>query len=136
MSKNFLALDYGTTRIGVAMNMASLVEPLFVINHDAQSSNGEVSQEVLTQLQALCQEKKIDEIVLGISENDMAAKTTVFAKQLTRLLQLPVRLHDETLSSAEVQARLREAGVNLSRHQGPIDHYAAALILEDFLAIT
>lgn len=135
MSKNFLAIDYGTKRIGLAINVASLVEPLLVITHEAKSNEQGVSQEVLTALEAVCRERHIDEIVLGISENEMAAKTTAFAKQLTSFLQLPVQFHDETLSSAEVQARLREAGFNLSRHQGPIDHFAAALILEDFLAI-
>jgi RNase H-fold protein (predicted Holliday junction resolvase) len=48
-------------------------------------------------------------------------------------LALPIHLVDETLSSQEVAERLEAAAASLKKRQGPIDHYAAALILEEFL---
>lgn len=131
--KNFLSIDYGTKRIGLAFNVAILAEPLFVIDNQLSKSQEIVSDEAIEVIAKICVEKKIDEIVLGLSEAEMALKIQAFAEILRDKLSLPVNLVDETLSSHEVQKRMKEASFSLKKRQGPIDHYSAALILEDFL---
>ncbi len=129
----FLGIDYGTKRIGLAINIVSLVEPLSVIDNKIDLSHPIVDDEALVQIAKICEEKKIDKIVLGLSEALMAQKIKLFYSLLQEKLKLPIVLVDETLSSYEVGRRMKEAGFKLKKRQGPIDHYSAALILEDFL---
>lgn len=130
---NFLGIDYGTKRIGLAYNVLSLSEPLFVIDNQIDDQNPIVSDDALTKIAQICLEKKIDKIVLGLSEAAMAEKIKLFAKKIQEKINLPLVMIDETLSSHEVGQRMKEAGFNLKKRQGQIDHYAAALILEDYL---
>ncbi len=131
--KNFLGIDYGTKRIGLAINLASLVEPLVVLDNNLDQKQEIVSQAALNQIIEICQSRNIQQIVLGYSEAKMAEKTKLFAKFLKEKTDLPIVFADETLSSYEVARKMKEAAFSLKRRQGPIDHYAAALILEDFL---
>lgn len=130
---NYLGIDYGTKRIGLALNAFKLAEPLFVLENQITPEKPIVSDDALSKIAALCQEKKIEQIVLGISEAQMAEKIRIFANLLKEKIDLPIVLMDETLSSYEVGSRMKEAGFSLKKRQGPIDHYSAALILEDYL---
>lgn len=130
---NFLGIDYGTKRIGLAYNVLSLSEPLFVIDNQVNDQNPIASDDALAKIAQICFEKKIDQIILGLSEAEMAEKIKLFAKLLQEKINLPLIMVDETLSSHEVGRRMKEASFNLKKRQGPIDHYAAALILEDYL---
>lgn len=131
--ENFLAIDYGTKRIGLAYNVLSLAEPLFVIDNQIDDKNPIASDEALAKISQICQERRINKIILGLSESLMAIKIKHFAKLLEEKVNLPIILVDETLSSHEVGRRMKEAGFALKKRQGSIDHYSAALILEDFL---
>lgn len=134
--KNFLGIDYGTKRIGLAVNVASLVEPLLVLNNQLSDDQPTASMEVVSKIAKICLDQKIETIILGYSEALMAKKTKLFAEILKDNIDLPVIFSDETLSSHEVNRRMKEASFSLKKRQGPIDHYAAALILEDFLETT
>ena len=46
---------------------------------------------------------------------------------------IPIDFTDETLSSNEVEEKLKEKGIKKSTRTGPIDHFAAAIILEQWL---
>lgn len=131
--KNFLGIDYGTKRIGLAINVSSLVEPLLILNNQLSDDQPIVSTEAISEIAQICSAQKIETIVLGYSEALMAQKTKLFAEILKNNIDLPVVLSDETLSSHEVNRKMKEASFSLKKRQGPIDHYAAALILEDFL---
>lgn len=121
-----LAIDFGTRRVGVAISMATLAEPLTVLPND---------QWLLDQLQQLIASHQVQQVVIGVSEAEMAETTRAFAAQLESALQsrVPMYFVDETLSSAETHAKLRQPGIKRSKRQGPIDHYAAASFLQDWL---
>lgn len=119
--KTYLALDYGTKRVGVARSFETLAEPLTILpNNDT----------LITVVREICTHERIDEIVVGISENEMAEKSRAFAAELRAAVGLPVHVSDETLSSVEVHRRLQ---TRPKRRQGEIDDLAAAVILEEFL---
>lgn len=130
-----LGIDYGTRRIGVATNFASLVEPLEVVANQLDEMHPVLSAAALARLRVLCQELHIEALVVGMSEAKMAEQINAFVEVLRQELALPIHLMDETLSSQAVAARLREAGARLVKRQGPIDHYSAAVILEEFLEV-
>ncbi len=121
---NVMAIDYGTKRIGVAIAKSQLAEPLAVFEND---------QNIFNQLQNVIDEHQIEHIIIGLSENDMADQTREFAQEMENVIELPFEFVDETLSSHEVEERLKQQGVKQALRQGPIDHFAAAIFLEEWL---
>ena len=122
--KTILAIDFGTVRIGLAISRASLAEPLTVIpNND----------EALNQIAAICQAEKVDQLVVGLSENTMAELTKKFAEKLAAEVKLPLEFTDETLSSYEATAHLKEAGKTNPRQRQIVDSLAAAGFLQEYL---
>lgn len=119
-----LGIDYGTERLGLAINHGSLAEPFKILVND---------ELMFGHLKNILGEQKIEQIVVGMSENKMAKKTQHFVSQLKKITHSPITFIDETLSSVLVKQKLIEAGVKLSKRRGPIDHYAATLILQDWL---
>ncbi|KKU18311.1 MAG: hypothetical protein UY13_C0002G0020 [Candidatus Pacebacteria bacterium GW2011_GWB1_47_8] len=119
-----LAIDYGTRRVGLAVSHGSLAQPLAVVEND---------EHLFDQLRSIINHEKIERVVIGLSENEMADLTREFAQELEGVVSVPIEFIDETLSSKAVEQKLKERGMkNIS--QQPIDHYAAALILEEWLA--
>lgn len=127
----YLAIDYGTRRVGLAIASTSLAEPLTVLSYHT-------SAELLQSLWQIIQEEQPSVIVVGESEQAMAAATQQFVAGLRTHLQErlpqppPIVLADETLSSRTVQDKLKAAGKHHISQQ-PIDHYAAAEFLQEYL---
>ncbi len=121
--KKILGIDYGTQRVGVAVNYNVLVEPLEVIESPTMSV-------VIERVLQLITEHAVELIVVGISESEMAKKTELFITSLQKETTIPIVQHDETLSSQDVQHKLLESN---RKQAGPIDHYAAAVILDDWI---
>ncbi len=119
-----LAIDFGTKRIGLAINCNFLAEPYKILANDDY---------LFVHLKNILHEHKIEQILVGISENKMALKTKEFVKNLRKITRLSIKYADETLSSKTVHQKLVQAGVKMSKRRGPVDHYAAALILQDWL---
>lgn len=121
--KQYLAIDYGTKRIGLAVNRAILAEPLMILKNKPG---------LLAEIEQVIKDEQIEQIIIGLSENKMAQKTKNFAQKLQERLNVSVRFYDETLTSQEARHKLQQA--KKSKREKPLDHYAAALILERWLA--
>lgn len=117
-----LAIDYGTVRVGLALSMHTLADPLKIVPNDSM-----LFQTILD----VCKEHSVELLLIGISENVMAEKTKAFANELKKHIDLPIRFYDETLSSHTVHAKLQMA--KKSKRSGDIDHYAAAEFLQNWL---
>jgi putative transcription antitermination factor YqgF len=115
---NYLAIDFGTSRIGIAVSRASLAEPLLVLPND---------QYAIKMIKNICVAENIDKIIIGLSENEMAEKTKKFANRLKSEIDIEMEFSDETLSSQEVREKLKD--LKKTKRKGAIDHYAAAEIL-------
>lgn len=122
--KKILAIDFGTKRIGLAVNKHTLAEPLKIIKNDNQ---------VFEKLKEVLAQEKIELILVGLSENKMAQKTEEFTQEIEEITQLPIEFTDETLSSKNVHQKLATSAMKLTKRQGPIDHYAAAEFLQEWL---
>ncbi len=130
-----IGIDYGTTRIGMAVSYGSLAEPLLVINNSGseKTANGVVLDSALHEIAGMCKMENAVEIVVGVSEQKMAQQSIHFAKLVQDITHLPVNLFDETLTSVAVGEKLREARAPKHKRSGKIDHFSAALILEEWL---
>jgi putative Holliday junction resolvase len=65
-------------------------------------------------------------------EHEVARLAGKFARRLNARFGLPVAFVDETLTSAEAGARLREAG-GRAKGKGDLDAHAATVILQSYL---
>jgi len=129
-----IGLDLGTKTIGVAVSdpdrkIATAVETV------ARKAFTADAQRVL----ALAAERAVVGIVLGLpinmdgSEGPRAQSTRAFARNLTRLTDLPIAFWDERLSTAAVERTLIEADVSRARRAAVIDQHAAMFILQGAL---
>jgi len=117
-----LGIDYGRKNIGLSLANSFIAEPLLVLSNNSQ---------FLSKLQTLIKKHSVDQLVIGLSENKMAQETKKFAATLTSNLNLPLRFHDETLTSRQAQSKL--AHKKKSHRQKPQDAYQATLMLQDYL---
>lgn len=120
----YLAIDYGTKRVGVAVNRLWLAEPVAVFDRS-------VALQKIAQLIAM---EKPDALVLGIPDGPMVIEGRAFVKELLKHVgSMRVIEADETLSSVETQKKMIQSGMKRSKRQGPIDHFAAAAILQEYM---
>lgn len=120
---NLLGIDYGQKHLGIALATTFVAEALEVIP----------TVRAIDRIKELIIEYQIQGIVIGLSENLMAKKIQVFAKELDQQFHLPIYFQDETLSSQDNRRQLAQLGVKRSKRQAKTDHYVAAAILQDYL---
>jgi putative Holliday junction resolvase len=120
-----LALDYGSTRTGVAVSdpTGTLARPLGVIEGAAGESG-------LAEVARLAREEEVERIVVGLpltlrgTRGEQAAETERFAEALRRVLDVPVELFDERFTTDLAQQTGGSA---------PEDALAAAHLLSTYL---
>ena len=120
---HYLCFDYGEKHVGIAVATSFIAKEIETIP----------TNQVMIRVKELCIEYQITDFVIGISENQMAKKTQVFAQNLANEFHLPIHFQDETLSSQETRIQLALKGAKRKVRESKIDHYVAATILQDFL---
>jgi len=118
-----LGIDYGEKYIGLAVATTMLAEPVVTIEKD----------KALLRIAQLVDEFQIEQLVVGVSEGEMAEKSKIYGEVLAQQYHLPVVFVDETLSSSESRLKAAQMGMKKSKREGKIDHYAAALLLQDYI---
>ncbi|MFO1073423.1 MAG: Holliday junction resolvase RuvX [Geminicoccaceae bacterium] len=131
---SLLALDVSKRRIGLAGSDLDrrLATPLRTLERAGAAKDAERLRQAVRERQAVA-------LVLGLplnmdgSEGPMAKAARGEAAMIARALALPVLLQDERLTTFAVEDAIEEGRVPRPRKGQPIDHYAAAVILEDVL---
>jgi putative Holliday junction resolvase len=132
-----LAFDFGLARIGVAVGEGELGTAHALPALAALTQPGR-----MTAIGRLVKEWKPSLLVVGRplgedgAAHEMTRRAERFARQLTGRFGLPVRLVDESFSSAEAESRARAAygrrrAVELARGKA-LDSQAAQLLLEQY----
>jgi putative Holliday junction resolvase len=129
-----LALDLGERRIGVAMSDAdgTLAMPLTTLKATPR-------QRALEQIVALVQEHTVDEVVVGLpltmsgEEGAQAQIVRAFAVELEQMLEQPVHLFDERLTTVVADQMMRDLGIKPEKRKARVDELAASIILQDYL---
>lgn len=128
-------LDYGDKTIGVAVSdgMRQVATPLETIRRGKKfTQDAEALLSILTK-------RAIAGIVLGLprnmdgTEGPRCQKTRAFARNLTRLTDLPITFWDERLSTVAAERALLEADTSRAKRADVIDHVAAGYILQGAL---
>jgi putative Holliday junction resolvase len=128
-----LGLDLGAARIGVAVSDEDrrIAVALGTINTGAPKD--------LRSVVALVREHEVTTVVVGEpllmsgEAGEAARHAREFADALRAILEVPVELFDERLTTVEAERRLADAGVSGKRRRGVVDQVAATVILQAFL---
>jgi putative Holliday junction resolvase len=89
---------------------------------------------LLEELKKIIEKEKVEKIVVGVSEGEMAEEIKKFAKELGgEFSAIPLELYDETLTSFDAKRMAIEAGINRKKRQEMEDAYAASIMLQNYL---
>lgn len=150
-SPKILALDYGRTKIGIALAdvQARIAAPFATLPRINRNED-------MRRLREMARQEKVQQIVVGLplrldgTQGDMADEVTRFAERVRKQVGVPVELVDERLTSWEAERILEEQlGRKLMHqetHQGrkktsraadtkyTVDAVAAMVILREYLS--
>ena len=129
-----IGLDLGTKTIGVAVSdpdrrLATGVETISRKNFTTDAAR----------VLALAAERSVAGFVLGLpvnmdgTEGPRAQSTRAFARNFSKLTELPIAFWDERLSTVAVERGLIAADMRRDRRKEVIDQHAAMFILQGAL---
>ncbi len=129
-----MGLDLGTKTIGVAVSdtFRSVATPLETVRRKKFTTDA-------ARLMELIAGRNIAGVVLGLpfnmdgSEGPRCQSTRAFARNLSRLIDIPITFWDERLSTVAAERALLEADTSRKRRSEVIDHVAAGYILQGML---
>lgn len=142
-----LALDYGRSRIGIALadSAVGLAQPFCTLERINRNED-------MRRLREMAREHGVKQIVVGLplrldgTRGDMAEEAEGFAQRLRKQVGVPVEMVDERLTSWEAERLLEEvqgrvikspAGTGKAAKKDlgrlGVDAVAAAVILKEYL---
>ena len=124
---NFLALDVGASRIGLARAsvVARLPEPLATLKNDGF---------FVANIKKVIADQQIDTLIVGLPRNMQGQETAQskyvrkFCDNTLKQLNLPIIMQDETLSTVKAEEWLKS-----NNKKASLDSVSAVIILEDYL---
>ncbi len=127
-----LGVDAGKARVGVAVcdRDGLLATPVATLSRGAAA---------IVELRSLVDEYGVVEVVVGLPlslRGDDTASTVdarALATELAAVVEVPVRLVDERLSTVSAQRALHQSGRSVKASRPVIDQVAAVIILQNAL---
>jgi len=123
-----LGIDYGRRKIGLAIADGPLAEPLKILRYNDIKILSE-------ELEKIINKEKIEKVVVGISEGQMADETKKFISVISHKLSVQIETFDETLTTHEAQELSIKANIKRKRRKELEDAYAACVMLQSYLEI-
>lgn len=117
---NYLAIDYGSKRIGLAVATEGIIEPILPIKNDTK---------LFENLNKIIFNYQIEKIYVGISEGEFAKETKKFVEKLTSMVKLSVETTEEAVSTIEAGKIFLDNRKKKKNYKKNIDSISAAVIL-------
>lgn len=129
-----LGIDVGTVRIGVAASDPDgvMAFPIATVARGPRAAH---------ELVAMVAEREAQWVFVGLpkhlsgAEGASASDARAFAQELAELVDIPVRLVDERLTTTSAARAMSSAGKSAKDQRASIDAAAAAVLLESALDI-
>ena len=129
-----IAFDYGTKRIGVAVSdpegkFALALKPIEIA----------AAEEAVDAIADRIDEERPDTVVVGLPirldgiEGDAARRVRSVVEELALRVEVPIRMVDERLTSAEARTQLRGMRLSRKRKKVAVNTVAAQIILQTYL---
>ena len=133
----YLGLDLGSKTLGVSISDASgiIASSYGIIRHDEDYSG------LIGEIAKIVEEKKIEEIVLGLPKNmngslgEKANLSYKFKDMIESNLGIKVNLVDERLTTKQATDLLISNDTSRKKRKKVIDSMAACIILQSYLDI-
>ena len=125
-----MGIDYGNRRIGIALSESGVL----ATPHSVISNGGNLDQ-AAEKIAAIARDVGADLIVVGVPERDrgeVPAKFERFAGLLRDRTNRPVEMWNEAYTTTEALSRRHSRGGGRRTRQ-PIDHEAAAIMLQSYI---
>lgn len=116
----YLGIDYGRSKIGLAVSDGKLAEPYQVIRYKDNNK-------MIAHIKRIIEKQKIEKIIVGISEGKMAEESKRFAE----IFQADT--FDETLSSHDAQQMSIESHMGRKKRKEMEDAFAASIMLQNYI---
>ena len=130
-----VAVDWGERRIGLAVSDA-----LGILATGLPTLEIRGEAEAVARVADTIRTMEADSVVVGLpltlagEKGEAALAAERFAARLREVINVPVALHDERLTSAMAERRMRERGEKSRGRKGKVDEGAAVVLLEGWLA--
>ncbi len=131
----YLGLDLGSRTLGVAMSDKSgtIASSLEVIRHQEDYDG------LIEKVATLVKDNQVEEIVLGYPKNmdntigEKGKLSEEFKAKLEQVLDIPIHLVDERLTTVEAQNILLSNDTSRKKRKQVVDKLAATIILQSYL---
>lgn len=129
-----MAVDLGLARTGLALSdpSGSLASPIGVLEERDEEG-------LLERVAAAAREHAATEVVIGHPRNmdgtrgESAQRSEAFVERLSALLEVPVRLWDERMTTVSAIGYLNATNIRGVKRKKVVDAVAATIILQDYL---
>ena len=130
--KRALGIDYGDTRIGIALSdpMQIITKPYVTLKNNS---------DFFVKLESIVNEKEVKIIVVGYPYGmkgqitKQTEKVDLFIDRLKQNIDIEVIKVDERLSSKSAENLLKKQGVKTGHNKSMIDDTSAAIILQEYI---
>ena len=130
----YLGLDLGSRTLGIAVSETGLIASNYkTIRHEEEYDR------LLDEVKSLVDELKIDTVVLGFPKNmnntigPKGELSLEFKEKLEKIINIPVVLQDERLSTKSALDTLIKGNVSRKDRKKVVDSVAATIILQTYL---
>lgn len=120
-----LGIDYGKSKIGLAVAEGPLASPLGVLRVSSMA-------EAVTKVLQAINTQNADKVVVGISENEIEKEQRKFIA-LLRENGVEVEEWDETLSTIDAKELMIQGGAGQKKRREMEDAFAAAVVVQSYL---
>ena len=130
-----LGIDPGSKRIGLAVSDLSgtIASPLMVLQRSKSRQHDR------QELARIACDEEAEVIVIGLPLNmdgsqGKAAKAAIAeGRRLATLVDVPIEMHDERLTTVTAERSMLDAGLNAIERRKVVDKVAAAIMLQSWL---
>lgn len=122
-----LGIDYGRSKIGLAMSGGRLAEPYQVIRYKD-------FDKMIAHIGRIVEKQKIENIIIGMSENEMGEEIKKFGSTIQQFNNLTmVEYFDETLSTHDAIEMSVASGMGRKKRKEMEDAFAASIMLQNYI---
>ncbi|WP_032121846.1 Holliday junction resolvase RuvX [Clostridium amazonitimonense] len=129
-----LGLDVGEKTIGVAVS-----DPLGFTAQGITTIRRKNKNVDIEEIRVICKEYEVETIVVGLPKNmngtigPQGEKILGFSKQIGKVLNIPIEMWDERLTTIAAERAMLEADLSRAKRKKIVDKVAATYILQGYL---
>ncbi len=135
-AKRKMAIDYGRSRVGVAISDTLGITARGIETIDRKNTN---FQSVMDRIEELCKAHDVDTIIVGLPrrtdgrESEAEDSARYMASRIEESISAKVILLDERYTTVIAHRIMKETGVKKNKKKGITDQIAAEILLQDYL---